>query len=139
MPGHRGIPPGGTRGTVYREVARLRLEDARELLQRQRALGAIYLAGYAVECLLKYGVTRRRNTHYLPPELEIHGIDRLLQEAGLGHALQSSSSIEALFSEFADKWGPGLRYRTTAISMTEASRLYQQTEQVYNWINENLV
>ncbi len=53
MAHQRSITPGGTRGTLFREVARVRLEDAGVLLAQRRQGGAVYLAGYAVECLLK--------------------------------------------------------------------------------------
>ena len=138
MPANRRNPPGFTRGTVYREVAQLRLEDARVLLESRRFLGAVYLAGYAVECLLKYGITRRQATLHLPEEFEIHKVDRLMNAAGLSPALQSETLVAAVFSEIADKWGPELRYRTKALSSRDASRLYDQTVQVYNWVNENV-
>lgn len=114
------------------------MEDARVLLERRRFLGAVYLAGYAIECLLKYGVTRRQATLHLAEEFETHDVDRLLNASGLLLALQSESQIAAMFSEIVDKWGPELRYRTKALSQGDASRLYDLTVQVYNWVNENV-
>jgi hypothetical protein len=37
----------------FRVAALQRFEDAQILLDNDRATGAVYLAGYAVECLLK--------------------------------------------------------------------------------------
>ena len=78
----RRISPGGTRGTLYQAVARLRLRDAEILLGQRRGEGALYLAGYAIECLLKWSVTRRRNLLRLPQELETHDWDQLLAATG---------------------------------------------------------
>ena len=64
----RRIAPGGTRGTLFQAVAQIRLRDADILLKEQRHEGALYLAGYAIECILKWGVTRRRDV--------VHSADR---------------------------------------------------------------
>ena len=42
-----------TRGTVFKGVARLRFAEAEVLQRRKHLLGAVYLAGYAIECHLK--------------------------------------------------------------------------------------
>ena len=139
MAAKRQTQPGGTRGTVFREVAALRLKDAETLLRAKRFQGSLYLAGYAIECLLKFGVTRRQNCLYLPVELETHDLDRLLDAAGLGRALRNLPRIEASFSAFAERWGPELRYRTAVVQETQASVLYGHAVQIYDWVTENLV
>src|SRR5438105_14590257 len=83
----RTIQRGGTRGTVFKQVAHVRLEDASVLLAQKRYAGAVYLAGYAVECLLKWAATKKRECLYLPAELEIHDLYVLLAEAGLKSSL----------------------------------------------------
>ena len=40
----RTIEPGGMRGSVFRQVAQVRLLDANVLLENKRYAGAIYLA-----------------------------------------------------------------------------------------------
>lgn len=137
MPNKRNIPSGGTRGEVFRVVARLRLEDASVLLDQRRHQGAIYLAGYALECLLKYAITRRQGDIYLSAKFETHDLDELLLAAGLLPALQSARSIHAIYSEFAELWTVELRYRPKSITPKEASRLYEQVEEIYDWINDN--
>lgn len=139
MAAKRQTQPGGTRGTVFREVAALRLKDAETLLRAKRFQGSLYLAGYAIECLLKFGVTRRQGCVYLPAELETHDLDRLLDAAGLGPALSDFPAMEGTFSGFADQWGPELRYRTATLTEAQASELYADADEIYSWINENLV
>src|ERR1019366_8168802 len=114
MAAKRFIKPGGTRGTLFKEVARHRLEDAAALLNQERYAGAIYLAGYALECLLKWAVTRRASLVYLPAAFETHDLDKLLMEAGLDTALKREIALHAAYSSVADRWGPGLRYLARA-------------------------
>jgi hypothetical protein len=64
--GERKIGRGGTRGSVFRVVAAERLRDAEVLLNQDRPGGAVYLAGYALECALKWAVTRHVEKVYLP-------------------------------------------------------------------------
>jgi HEPN domain len=49
----RSSPRPASSRSDFRRVAFQRLEDARTLLRAERTTGAFYLAGYAVECILK--------------------------------------------------------------------------------------
>ena len=133
----RNIKPGGTRGTVFREVAHVRLKDAAVLLEQGRFAGAIYLAGYAVECLLKWAITCRRECVYLPAELEIHNLDKLMTEAGLERQLSEQHDLPDLFWRLAEGWGPELRYLAQAPEAGVAMNLYREIERVYYWIVEH--
>jgi hypothetical protein len=132
----RRIAPGGTRGTRFQAVARIRLQDANVLLEHRRFLGALYLAGYAIECALKWAVTQRQGPAYLPRELEVHKWDDLVQEAGLDRSLKANAPLSAMFTESAELWRPELRYESKEPAQREAERLYRQIKQVYDWINE---
>jgi hypothetical protein len=133
----RQIAPGGTRGTVLQEVARIRREDAAVLFGARRYRGAIYLAGYAIECLLKWAVTERCEITYLPAELETHDWDTLLPKSGLRGKLLAERSVQTLYSELADSWGPELRYRAKEPMPGEARVLYEKLNQLYLWIEDH--
>jgi len=135
----RRIQPGGTRGTVYRAVASARLEDAAVLLEQKRYAGAIYLAGYSVECLLKWAITRRREQVYLPARFETHDLDTLLLEAGLAQGLNQENVLGDSFAALADSWGPELRYLAKAPEPARAERLYREIFRVYDWIAEQTI
>jgi HEPN domain-containing protein len=45
--------PHAAEARLFHQAAKQRLEDARFLLNVERTTGAVYLAGYAVECMLK--------------------------------------------------------------------------------------
>src|SRR5438876_1566970 len=119
----RQVSPGGTRGTVFKEVARIRRDDASVLFRERRYRGALYLSGYAVECLLKWAVTHRRGIAYLPAQLETHDWDVLLPETGLQGRLRAQRAVYSLYSELADSWGPELRYRAKEPNPQEAREL----------------
>jgi hypothetical protein len=135
MPARR-IPAGGTRGTLYRDIARLRQEDAFVLLKRGRYNGSIYLAGYAIECYLKFAICRRKEHVYLPAKFEVHDWDRLINEAGLLPEIRAQRNVNALYSSLADSWGPTLRYRTTMYAPREATRIFTEITQLYRFLTE---
>jgi HEPN domain-containing protein len=135
----RTIRPGGTRGTVFEQVARVRLGDAAVLLERKRYAGAIYLAGYSVECLLKWAITRRHGYIYLPANFEIHDLGALLLEAGLYPLLLDEAALRDVFWALAENWGPELRYLGKAPEPASASKLYAQILKVYDWLAEQTV
>src|SRR2546423_12816201 len=133
MSRRRTIQAGGARGTVFKQVAYVRREDAGVLLEKKRYAGAIYLAGYALECLLKWAITRRAEGLYLPAEMEIHELDELLFEAGLADHLQREAALRNMFAVLADSWGPELRYLAKAPTAKEAEILYRGISKVYDW------
>lgn len=135
MPATR-MARGGTRGTVYRDVARLRMGDAESLFSHRRHNGAIYLAGYAIECHLKFAYCQRKDELYLPERLEVHDWDRLIDAAGLLPDIKQQAAMETIYAVLVDKWGPSLRYRTSKYSPNEANRLYREMDQLYGFLRE---
>jgi HEPN domain-containing protein len=135
MPARR-IPRGGTRGTVYRDVAIHRLDDAQALPGQRRYNGAVYLAGYAVECQLKYAYCKRFNVVHLPASLETHDWDVLVEKAQLRAEINLDRRMRAFYQALADRWGPSLRYSTSRLSKSEAERLYTELKELYRFIVE---
>ncbi len=114
----------------------MRLLDAEVLLKGRRNEGAVYLAGYAVECALKWAITERDETIYLDGALETHDLDILLKASGLSPYMAEDSKIRPLFSALTDGWGSQGRYSGKRLTANEASLLYKQARQVYGWIIE---
>ena len=134
----RKISRGGTRGTVFEAAARSRHEDAAVLFGKGRYSGAIYLAGYSIECLLKRAVTIRHQLVWLPQKLETHNLDLLLAESGLIEAMKTNKPLFAMYTEVADSWSTELRYTTGSSQKRDTERLYRQMVQIYCWFNEQL-
>jgi len=60
-----------------RKAGKHRLEDAQALLNKSRWRGAMYMAGYAIECLLKTKLMRMfdcRHLRELEEELQTRGL-----------------------------------------------------------------
>lgn len=136
-----------TRGTVFQSVARLRVAESRVLLDKGYSRGAVYLAGYAVECQLKYAVCRRNGCTELPARVKfapgqrektlyVHDWSLLLTAAQMQRLLSCQPRMEALFSRLSDLWGPALRYRTAAYQPREASALYGEIIALYHCLQE---
>ena len=130
------IQPGGTREKVFREVARQRFGDAGVLLEEGHFGGAIYLAGYAIECHLKFAICARKTLVYLPAQLEVHDWDTLVDAAGLAREIEDQEEIVTIYSMLADAWGPSLRYRTRAYPSRDAERLYIAIQHLYQFLAE---
>jgi HEPN domain-containing protein len=84
------------------ELAEAKLEDAKLLLSAGRADNAYYLAGYAVELMLKAILSGRFRENTLPDralinQLYSHDLDRLTRLALLDVALQQHGKSDADF------------------------------------------
>ena len=126
------------RGTVFREIADQRMRDARVLLNAKRYNGAIYLAGYAIECHLKYSYCARRQAVHLPPQYETHRWDKLVEAAGVAADLKSAPRIFDLYSALGDEWEPSLRYETRPYPQREALQLYKEFDELYKFLRESV-
>lgn len=132
----RQIAAGGTRGTVFREAAIQRLRDSEVLFAEHRANGAIYLAGYAIECHLKYACCSLKDQTYLPASLETHSWNVLLTAAGLVRAFAAQRRAWALFSSLVDQWSTALRYSTKRLPAGEATKLYKELKELYKCLEQ---
>ncbi|MFH0810998.1 MAG: HEPN domain-containing protein [Pseudomonadota bacterium] len=52
----------------FQELAKLRLKDAKALLDSGHASGAYYLCGYVIECALKACIAKQTKEYDFPPE-----------------------------------------------------------------------
>ncbi|HEY0080730.1 MAG TPA: HEPN domain-containing protein [Pyrinomonadaceae bacterium] len=103
----------------FQELSRLRIKEAKVLLDNKCYEGAYYLAGYAVECALKACVARKTKRFDFPPnektvrEYYTHELVKLVKGAGLGAALQTEEISNAQFrSNWAvvKDWNEQARY-----------------------------
>jgi len=118
-----------------------RLGDASCLLRAKRVDGAIYLAGYAIECCLKEAVCIRTGQNHLPAAEEVHSWDRLVDSANLWSAILAQPEVFSLYSSLSEKWkscqwGSALRYRVGLFQIREAQRLYSEIEALYDALVE---
>jgi HEPN domain-containing protein len=70
----------------FQQLAELRLQDAKVLVDQGRYEAAYYFAGYAVECALKACIAKKTKEHDFPGKdsqrLYTHRLETLLEYAG---------------------------------------------------------
>lgn len=118
-----------TRASVYREAGDARHDEA-NYLKDHHPSGAIYLAGYVVECYLKWALCRRCRVQCLQ-DLPDRGLaDRLT--SGKGHVLEVLSGLTGYEAhvhrdksmhrafQVAAVWSPNIRYAKSCGGRREA-------------------
>ncbi len=138
--------------TEQAKAAKHRMDDARALFNSVRWRGAMYLAGYSVECLLKTKLMRRfdcRHLRELEDELQSRGVlgaratvfthqlEVLLRLAdGLGRLRKNA----ALWRQFnlVNRWVPAWRYSADLSKRDDAEDFLEAVEKLSNWIENNV-
>jgi HEPN domain-containing protein len=100
------------------ELAEAKLEDAKLLLSAGRAANSYYLAGYAVELMLKAIVSARFRTDTLPDravstQVFVHDLRKLISLALLEVALKEREKADAGFQarlQIVLRWTEESRY-----------------------------
>jgi HEPN domain-containing protein len=112
-------------------VSRLRVKEARLLLDNGYFSGAYYLLGYAIECALKACIAKQIKRHDFPDRKVVNGsythdLQTLLGISGLKEKLQeeiqSNPTLEVNWTIVKD-WKVESRY-STIMSETKARDFY---------------
>ena len=112
-------------------IARLRVKEAKVLLENGYFSGAYYLLGYAVECALKACIAKQIKRYDFPDRKLIndsysHELEKLLNVSGLKAELQkeirNNPNLEVNWAIVKD-WSVESRY-STDISETTARDFY---------------
>lgn len=129
-----------------------RLADARALLNASRHRGAMYMAGYALECLLKtkllriYDCNNLREFEDLLRQRSIlstnrtvftHQLEDLLRLTPGYNRLKGNTDVWHSFHEI-NRWTPHWRYTSKQATRQEAIEFMMDLENVMHWINTNL-
>ena len=129
-----------------------RLEDAKALLNASRWRGAMYIGGYAVECLLKTklmqiydcqnlraldDVLRQRSLLPAHGTVFTHQLEDLLKLAPGYNRLRQNRDVWHMFHEI-NLWTPQWRYTAKRSTRQEATRFLTFIENVMRWIETNL-
>ena len=129
----------------FKELAKLRLQEAETLFQAELYDGAAYLCGYVIEFALKARICRLLDvTDYpasgqLKSAYAVHNFDQLLLLAGLKSKL-APTNVELVTNWLiATPWTPEMRYTPKGtISRKEAEAILEAIRQkpygVLSWI-----
>lgn len=133
-------------------AGRERLRDARVLFQSLRLRGAMYLAGYAIECLLKTRLmkihgcnnleqleARLRDRKLIPADASIytHQLMTLLKAA---QGAQRLGQVPETWKQFnlVNTWMPAWRYSADSPEPEAAQTYLEAIEEVHRWIEVNI-
>lgn len=129
-----------SKGNTYLAVAECRLKDCKALLKAARWDAAVYVAGYVIECRLKYAITKFQGSANLPQQYASggkgHEWDFLLHASGLKLDLEASQTATA-YSVLKDDWEPGLRYAVNKFDRSKADKFCTLVSAVYDWLKES--
>jgi HEPN domain-containing protein len=130
-----------------RELALLRLNEAKTPLRNGHYDGAYYLSGYIIECALKACIAKRTQRHEFPDKKtadasHTHGLEDLLRVAQLSdvHREQARANLafEANWNLVRD-WSELSRYRRHSREAAEAilSAVSDKRHGVLKWIKQH--
>lgn len=115
----------------FQNIARLRVQEAKVLLEAGQYPGAYYLIGYAIECALKACVAKQVKHHDFPDkkianEAFTHDLEKLVKLAGLGPDLdmeRKGNPILDLNWAVVKDWSESARY-DVGITAAQACDLF---------------
>ena len=101
------------------KISRLRVKEARALLQAGYFQGAYYLLGYSLECAIKACIAKQVAKHDFPvlqtvKDSHIHDLAKLLRTAGLYDKLVNDGKTAPALSvnwAIAKDWSSSVRYQ----------------------------
>ena len=129
-------------------LTRVRLNEARLLLDAGRYDGAYYLSGYAVECALKACIARQVRTHDFPPRpsavrnMYTHNLTDLVKAADMVDSLADRIRECDVFRGFwntSRRWTEESRYeRRSEVDATALIAAITDPEHgVLRWLQEH--
>ncbi len=86
------------------ELGNERLAEAEALRLGAKFAGAVYLAGYAVECYLKAAICKTLDLSGLPIVFMTHDLDVLLFHSGLDNTLRADTVLAGSFTHIVGIW-----------------------------------
>lgn len=135
--------PHAREARAFYQAAKQRFEDARFLLENERTTGAIYLAGYSVECMLKAlilsAVAKKQRAEVLQSfrGAKAHDYDWLqLKYLVSGGPQFPKSTVKAL--SLVSDWAVEIRYKAAKARIDEAKAFLDATEQIMTWADARL-
>jgi HEPN domain-containing protein len=135
--------PRAAEARPYYQAAKQRFEDARFLLGAQRTTGAMYLAGYSVECMLKALVLSSVPAATRPQVLASfrgskgHDFDWLKRQYFKHGGAQFPSDVMRHFS-LVNTWETDLRYYAATARPADAADFIRAVEEMMAWADARL-
>jgi HEPN domain-containing protein len=115
----------------FQRLSRIRIKEAKALLDQGLYDGGYYLAGYAVECALKACIAKLTREHDFPDKDVVnkswtHNLTQLVEVAGLEKERKEKAGQDKEFElrwGLVKDWSDDSRYRS--VGPKEATQLYE--------------
>lgn len=126
----------------FLRAADMRLHEARFLLEHDYTTAAVYLAGYAVECMLKTLILANepaaRHTQTMKSFRGVHGhtFRWLREELGRRRVNLPATIIKVLTR--VNVWSTNLRYDPSVIERADAEEFVAAVDEIVVWMRERL-
>jgi len=129
----------------FQQLARMRLKDARVLLQSGNLEGAYYLSGLAVECAVKACIAKNTKRHDFPPNQNVvrdiytHDLGKLIKAAGLQTALDAESNHRSSLNQswgVVKVWNVESRYLTKGLNARDLYKAVAGRGGVMQWLRQ---
>ena len=118
------------------DVAKERANDAQAIHKnRPNSIGAIYMAGYGIECSLK-ALLQHRGTGFPKHGSEGHNLRGLW--AACKFRLSDLSDAKGSKTFFIENWDTSLRYESKFESSLEITDLVEGAKQLTGWIQTQI-
>lgn len=129
----------------FQQLARMRLRDARVLLNNGNLEAAYYLTGLAIECAVKACIARNTKRHDFPPDqralndIYTHNLVKLVGAAKLESALDVDSKRNISLKNNWDvvkDWNINCRYETGGLNARDMYRAVAGRNGVMQWLRQ---
>jgi HEPN domain-containing protein len=132
--------------TLLRQLAKLRLDEAKLLAREKQFSGAYYVAGYAIECALKAIIAALFRENEIPDKnlvnkIYTHDLAALLSLAGLDTSLEREQTDPELDRRWSivKNWTEQARYtiwtEEQATAIIDAIDGDGRTGGLFQWLN----
>lgn len=135
--------PQASEARLFYRAARHRFDEARFLLEGGRTTGAVYLAGYGVECMLKALILSRAPAGKRQDVMRsfrgagAHNFDslryRYLKAGG-----ERFSPVVAKAFALVNTWNTDRRYEARQVRLREAEMFLRNVEEIILWADGRL-
>jgi hypothetical protein len=103
----------GPKATVLKALVETRFRDGAALWRTripERYGGAVYIAGYGLECALKARICAERRFEYLPRKYWTHDLNWLASQTNRWNAIVADRGLHTRFLHLTTEWEVTMRY-----------------------------
>ena len=120
----------------FLELSARFIQDARVLVRGRRWATAFYIAGYSLECALKYAVCVHENRTVLPKKYRTHRFDIFVDAAGIRREFErpANARLHGWYRRVNQLWSESIRYATGGLAPAEVSDSIKIFEELRKWV-----